>query len=145
MLIGSDDSINNDASVGIGVDLGVASVSSLTYIFNSGADIELDQEVGLSASLAGLSVTDTFQLVDILVGDLSFTNMLEVSYTMGGIMPFASWMYYSPDSGPDVGDVTAGVELSGFVENTVFTLTYEVEDVAAGNNGLITFAGKISY
>ena len=70
-----------DASVGVGVDLGIVSLSTLTYIFSP--DYTIDQEVVVSSSpIDGLNVTDTFQIVDLMVeGAQSFYNELAVDYT----------------------------------------------------------------
>ena len=64
----------------------------------------------------------------------------EVSYSTGGIKPYAAFEidYLS------VIDLTVGVELTGFVENTTFTIEYDVDDIE-NSNGSIIASAKISF
>ena len=132
-----------DVSVDIGAGFAGVTVGSLSYLYLVGTDMELDQEVTLDASgvVEGLGFTETFQMVNVLVGTLAWYSETAVSYATGGIMPYAT---FGIDDASII-DLTAGVELSGFVENTVFTIEYDVDDVTNGNKGLITAAGTISF
>jgi hypothetical protein len=144
LLLGEADTTDWDASVEIGADFGMATASSLTYIWqNDSEDLDLNQQVMVGVSVSGLSLSEKFQMINLLAAngnDLAWYSETSASYTAGGIMPYAM---FAVDS-DSVIDVTAGVDLSGFVENTVFTLQYEVEDIE-NSNGVITAAAKISY
>ena len=137
-----------DASVGIGLALGVAQIDLLTYLDGSGADLDLDQ--GISVDLSGLAdpltFTTSFDLVDILTtGALGWESDTSVSYDLGGIKPFATVGLHSVGTSTDtVIAATAGVEFSALIENTVFTLQYANTDFNS-DGGAITFATKISY
>ena len=135
-----------DASVDIGVDVSGISLSSNTYLWSvAGADLDMSQEVVLDASdvVEGLGFTETFQLVALLevLQPMMWWSKTEVSYDMDGIKPYAA-LEVDYDT---VIDVTAGVELTGFVENTVFTLEYDVDDVSDTMMGVITFDATITY
>ena len=136
-----------DASVEIGVDLGVASITSLTYLASvGGADLEMYEEVVIDASAAvdGLTFVNTTQLETILVADLEWYNGTDLAYDLGGIKPFALVELY--DVGADLQvDLEAGVELTGQIELTTFTLKWSADDVTNDNLGAITFATKIEY
>lgn len=131
-----------DGKLDISAGLGPVTLGSYTYFWMN-PDFDLDQQISLDASGAveGLSFTETFQLANLLTADPAVWNSKTyVAYATGGIKPFATVIYYSSERL----DLTAGVELTGFVENTTFTLQYDVDDVA-NDNGAITFATKIAY
>lgn len=135
-----------DASVDIGVAVSGITASSTTYLWSAaGGDIDLNEQVVLDASgvVDGLGFTETFQLIDILgiAQDMMWWSKTEVSYDLDGIKPYAA---FEVDSDTII-DLTAGVVLTGFVENTVFTLEYDVDDVSDTSKGLITFDATISF
>jgi hypothetical protein len=134
--------LDYDVSADIGVSTMGIGVTSNTYLWSTaGSDLELNQQVvlDLSGLAEGVGFTETFQMINLLSA-LEWYSLTEVSYTTGGIMPYAS---FGIDDA-SVMDVTAGVSLTGFVENTVFTLEYAAEDIA-NSNGAITAAAKISF
>jgi hypothetical protein len=143
MADGVDD-LDLDVSVDLGVDVSGISLSSCTYIWIAGGlDPDMDQEVVLDASgvVEGLGFTETFQLVNLLSAtEPMWWSKTEVSYSTGGIKPYAAFEidYLS------VIDLTVGVELTGFVENTVFTIEYDVDDIE-NSNGSIIASAKISF
>jgi len=131
-----------DVSVGLGVDVSGISLSSTTYVFSvGGADLDLDEEIVLDASgvVEGLGFTETFQMIDIL-NALQWWSETSVSYSTGGIKPYAT---FAVDNNSVI-DLTAGVELTGFVENTTFKIEYAVEDID-NSNGSIIASGTISF
>lgn len=133
-----------DAAVDVSAAMMGVSLASNTYLWMpAGGDLDLDQQVVLDASGAveGLGFTETFQMIDVLsTTPLMWYSMTDLSYTVDGIKPYAK-------VGVDqdiVIDLTAGVELSGMVENTVFTLEYAVEDIE-NSNGKVTFDTTITF
>jgi hypothetical protein len=136
--------LDYDVSVDISAAVAGITLGSTTYLWSAGgADMEMDQEVTLDATgvVEGLGLTETFQMINVLGGAAEWWSKTSVSYTTGGIKPFAA---FEIDDASII-DVEAGVELSGFVENTVFTLKYDVDDVSDTNKGVVTFAGKIKF
>jgi len=134
--------LDYDVSADIGLSMMGIGVTSNTYLWSTaGSDIELNQQVvlDLSGLAEGVGFTEKFQMINVLSA-LEWYSLTSVSYTTGGIMPYAS---FGIDDA-SVMDVTAGVTLTGFVENTVFTLEYAAEDIA-NSNGAITAAAKISF
>ncbi len=139
-----------DASLGLSASVAGLGLGSTTYVAD-GDPMKIDQEVTVDASglVEGLGLSNKFQMIDIMVL-YGIYNETSLSYATGGIKPFATVGYLvETDYGVDPAStfsLTAGVELSGFVENTVFTLQYESEDLAEdGDKGVITVAGKISF
>lgn len=135
-----------DASASIGADLGVVTLSSLTYLWWTvdTPDIDLNQQVVLDASGAvpGLGFTNTTQMINLLTADeIPWYNKTAVSYALdGGIKPFGE---FTVDS-EEVMGLTLGVELSELVDNTLFTAKY-VSTELGEDAGLITFSAKVSY
>ncbi len=144
-----------DASLGLSASVAGLGLGATTYVAD-GDPLQIDQEVSVDASglVEGLGLSNTFQMVDIMA-KYGIYNETALSFATGGIKPFATvgYLYQTTENtDPDFGEVattlslTAGVELSGFVENTVFTLQYESEDLAEdGDKGVITAAGAISF
>lgn len=136
--------MNYDAEVSTSTAVAGITFSTLSYLDSvGGADLDLDQQVVLDASgvVEGLGFTETFQMIDLLTGtDLVWYSLTEVSYAVGGIKPYADFGITSDT----VIDLTVGVELSGFVENTVFTFEYDVDDIE-NSNGKITADATISF
>lgn len=135
--------LDYDVAVDVGVALAGVSLTSNTYLWSTGGSaIELDQQVVLDATgvVDGLGFTETFQMIDVLGGALQWYSLTSVSYTVDGIKPYAT---FGLDDA-NVIDLTAGVELSGMVENTVFTIEYAVEDLGP-SNGALTFDATISF
>ncbi len=130
-----------DGSLVVGATFGPATLGTNTYFWTS-PDFDLDQQVSLdlSGAVEGLGFTETFQIIDVLSGAAAWNSKTAVSYATGGIKPYATFIYYSSSQI----DLTAGVELTGFVENTTFTLQYDVDDIE-NDNGAVTFATKIAY
>jgi len=140
-----------DASLGLSADVAGLGLGATTYVADGDPDLKIDQEVTVDASglVEGLALSNTFQMIDIMVL-YGIYNETALAYATGGIMPFAAFGYLvETDYGVDPAttlSLIAGVELSGFVENTVFTLQYESEDLAEeGDKGVITAAGTISF
>ncbi len=135
-----------DASASIGANLGVVTLSSLTYLWWTvdTPDIDLNQQVVLDASGAvpGLGFTNTTQMINLLTADeIPWYNKTAVSYALdGGIKPFGE---FTVDS-EEVMGLTLGVELSELVDNTLFTAKYVSEELGE-DVGLITFSATISY
>ena len=140
-----------DASLGLSASVAGLGLGATTYVADGDPDMQIDQEVSVDASglVEGLGLSNTFQMVDIMTF-YGIYNETALSYATGGIKPFATVGYLvETEAGADPANtisLTGGVELSGFVENTVFTLQYESEDLAEdGDKGVITAAGKISF
>lgn len=140
-----------DASLGLSADVAGLGLGATTYVAD-GDPLQIDQEVSVDASglVEGLTLSNTFQMVDIMTF-YAIYNETALAYATGGIKPFATVGYLGETAAgadPDTTlSLTGGVELSGFVENTVFTLQYESEDLAEedGDKGVITAAGTISF
>lgn len=135
-----------DASVGIGLALGVADINLLSYL--DGATTNLDFNQGITVDLSGLAepltFTTSFDLKDILFGTLDWESDTSVSYDIDGIKPFATVGLHSVDNAALTFALTGGVELSGLIDNTVFTLQYASTNLSS-DSGKITFATKITY
>ena len=148
-FLAEGEAMDYDVAVDLGVALAGVSLTSNTYLWSTGgADLDLDQQVVLDATgvVEGLGFTETFQMIDVLAGfadggTLAWYSLTEASYTVDGIKPYAT---FGIDEATVI-DVTAGIEASGFVENTVFTLEYAVEDVGEDSLGAITFDATIKY
>ncbi len=138
-----------DASVEIGLDLGVASVTSLTYLTGGTADLEMYEQVVLDASAAveGLTFVNTTQLDQILGTDtLGWYNGTDLAYDLGGIKPFALVELYDTNAAELDLDLEIGVELTGQIELTTFTLKWEADSLLVAESlGAVTFATNIAY
>jgi hypothetical protein len=137
-----------DLSAKLGVDLGVASIASLTYLTTSEAEtLEMYQElvVDASAAVEELTFKNTTQLETILEDGLKWYNGTDLAYNIDGIKPFTLVEVYDVADELDM-DLEVGVEASGMIELTTFTLKYEVDNLLTADNlGLITFATKIAF
>jgi len=140
-----------DARADVSAAVAGISVASTTYVADA-TPMQIDEQVVVDASgvVEGLGLTNTFQMVDIMQF-YSIYNETALSYdTMMGVKPFTTVGYeYVTASGADPAttiSLEAGVELTGFVENTVFTIKYASDDLSTdGDKGLVTVAGKISF
>jgi len=137
-----------DLSAKLGVDLGVASIASLTYLTSQDETLEMYQElvVDASAAVEELTFKNTTQLETILLEDgLKWYNGTDLAYNIDGIKPFTLVEVYDVADELDM-DLEVGVEASGMIELTTFTLKYEVDNLLTADNlGLITFATKIAF
>ncbi|MFP4550388.1 MAG: hypothetical protein ACLFNT_06250 [Spirochaetales bacterium] len=144
------DDLGWDLSAELSVDLDVVTLTSLTYLAQTAdmaaasVDPYLAQEVVLDASGAveGLGFTETFQILPLLVDgvDASWSSKTEVSYDLDGIEPYATFIYDYVDDTTSTIDLTVGVDFTGFVNNTVFTVEYDVDDIENSNGKAIAKA-----
>lgn len=75
------------------------------------------------------------------------TLAFEFAYDLGGIKPTVA---FAIDDGGDIADFDAtklyvGIDFTGFVDNTTFTLSYESGDLANSGLGKINLKAKISF
>ncbi|MFW5880882.1 MAG: hypothetical protein ACOCU9_04560, partial [Spirochaetota bacterium] len=132
-----------DASLLVGTGISGVTLDALTYFYLTDAELDLDLEFVLGADdmVEGLGFTETFQTVNVMSAtEPMWHSLTEVSYLVDGIKPYASFGI----NDASVIDLTAGVQLSEMVENTVFTAEYAAEDIE-NDNGTITFDATISF
>jgi hypothetical protein len=133
-----------DASLGLGVEVAGIAVDTLSYVKFIGipGKTDLDQEIvlDLSGLVEGVTLKETVQLPELLTGD----DLFDEWYTMTTIGFGAATVEVGVDQ-EAVLDLNVSLELDGLVENTVFTIEWDVEDAWYKSLGTLTASGKISY
>ena len=150
----SSDDFDWDGRLTIGLDLDVVEVTFNTFAFTAGGEISENVLFGLGLDLGGLDenldLAIQFETENTFVEDgLLLALNLDVAYDIDGIKPFADYTFFG--EGPTLEaymNLTAGVEFSGFVPLTVFTLQYDGTDITDANGireQYLTFATKVSF
>jgi hypothetical protein len=133
-----------DASLALGVEVAGIAVDTLSYVKFIGipGKTDLDQEIvlDLSGLVEGVTLKETVQLPELLTGD----DLFDEWYTMTTIGFGAATVEVGVDQ-EAVLDLNVSLELDGLVENTVFTIEWDVEDAWYKSLGTLTASGKISY
>jgi hypothetical protein len=129
-----------DASLALGVEVAGIAVDTLSYVKFIGVDTDLDQEVvlDLSGLVEGVTLTETVQLPELL------SAAFDQWYSLTTIGFGAATLEVGVDQ-EAVLDLNVSLELDGLVENTVFTIEWDVEDAWYKSLGTLTASGKISY
>jgi hypothetical protein len=129
-----------DASLALGVEVAGIAIDTLSYLKFIGVDTDLDQEVvlDLSGLVEGVTLKETVQLPELL------SAAFDQWYTLTTIGFGPATLEVGVDQEAVV-DLNVSLELDGLVENTVFTIEWDVEDAWYSSLGTLTASGKISY
>ena len=121
--------------------------------FSIGTEIALDGDVQVplcvgiwdSKFVENLKAGVQFHVNDLADFALN-TLAIEFAYDLGGIKPAVA---FAIDDAGDLGlnatKLYVGVDFTGFVDNTTFTLAYESADLANSGLGTINLTAKISF
>jgi hypothetical protein len=126
-----------DASLALGVEAAGIAIDTLTYLKDDANDLDQEVVLDLSGLAEGITLKETIQLPELL------TAAFDQWYTMTTIGFGAATLEVGIDQEAVI-DINVTLELDGLVENTVFTIEWDVEDIE-NNLGVVTAGGKISY
>lgn len=141
--LGVDFIDGGDLDVSFGLDAAVAPVTfgADVYFSSVGGTADLDAQVALTVAAGPLTSANTFATVDVLTGaaldwDFASNNTIDLG---NGIAPYAN---FGIDDASVI-DLSVGANLTGFVDNTVFTVDYTSTDLGT-DLGLISFVTTIT-
>ncbi len=150
----ADDEFNFDFAAGLGVDLGVASITADVYGFTEEEEFSDDLRTQAGLCLSGLDDPLTalveFQTKNTLDADaLEWNIFTNLAYDIDGIIPSAQFTFFDNYEGEEDErvDLSLGVDFEGFVANTTFDITWTGENLTAEDmdTNLLTFGTTISY
>jgi hypothetical protein len=126
-----------DASLALGIEAAGIAVDTLTYLKDDANDLDQEVVLDLSGLVEGVTLKETVQLPELL------TAAFDQWYTMTTVGFGAAELSIGIDQEAVI-DVNVTLTLDGLVDNTVFTIEWDVEDIE-NNLGVVTAGGKISY